>query len=85
MPFSFREGMASLPHRLAAVLGPRLRTGIRVEGLKPLPGGGFRLALKEGERASSLDAASLVVALPAYAAARLLDGLSPTVAQGLAG
>lgn len=81
MLFSFRNGMATLPMRLAAALGPRLRSGVRVEAVRPAPGGGFRLTLLEHGYASTLHAAGVVVALPAYAAARALAPLSENTAS----
>lgn len=85
MPFSFRQGMAVLPRRLAEVLGPRLRAGIRVEGVHPRAGGGYRLALRDKSGPTSLAADSVVVALPAYAAARVLAPMDPALGRSLAG
>jgi oxygen-dependent protoporphyrinogen oxidase len=84
MLFSFRDGMATLPHRLAAALGKQMRSGVRVEGMTPLAGGGFRLKLRTQDRVEVLHADQVVVALPAYAAARLLEPLSPDSAAALA-
>jgi oxygen-dependent protoporphyrinogen oxidase len=82
--FSFRKGMATLPRQLANSLGPRLHSGIRVEGLRPEAGGGFRLSLREHGRATSLCVDGIVVALPAYAAAKVLAPLGPDIAPALA-
>jgi oxygen-dependent protoporphyrinogen oxidase len=82
--FSFRQGMASLPQQLAATLGPRLWSGVRVEGLRAEAGGGFQLSLRDGDSDTSLRVDGVVVALPAYAAARVLAPLEPSVADGLA-
>ncbi|MDP2810106.1 MAG: protoporphyrinogen oxidase [Rhodocyclaceae bacterium] len=85
--FSFREGMATLPQRLAAALGPRLSSGIRVEALLPSAGGGFRLKVCEQGPITTLRATlrarNVVIALPAYAAARLLESFSPDAAHAL--
>lgn len=81
--FSFEQGMASLPRKLAATLGARLWSGVRVEGLRAEAGGGFRLALRDHDRTTALRAAGVVVALPAYAAARVLAPLAPSAAAGL--
>ncbi|MBI4755065.1 MAG: protoporphyrinogen oxidase [Betaproteobacteria bacterium] len=81
---SFRQGMGALPLRLAGALGPRLRQGVRVESLRARAGGGFRLNVRDGEHMASLRAAGVVLALPAYACARLLAGLSPDAAHALA-
>jgi oxygen-dependent protoporphyrinogen oxidase len=82
--FSFAEGMATLPRRLLAELGGRARFGLRVEAVEPLSAG-FRLRLREGEQALALRARGVVVALPAYAAARVLAPLAPDAAGALAG
>lgn len=84
MLFSFRAGMATLPHQLATALGTRLRSGVRVEGLRPTAGGGFRLTLADNGQDSTLHAAGVVVALPAYAAARLLAPLATRAGAALA-
>lgn len=85
MLFSFRHGMATLPRQLARALGPRLRSGVRVEALQADAGGGFRLSVREHDRAATLRAQRVVVALPAYAAARVLAPLCADTAQAMAG
>ncbi len=82
--FSFEQGMASLPRQLAATLGARLWSGIRVEGLRAEAGGGFHLSLRDQGSATSLRVDGVVVALPAYAAARVLAPLAPSAAEALA-
>lgn len=81
---SFREGMASLPRRLANALGPRIWSGAQVTSLHALASGGFRLYLRDGDIDTSLRADGVVVALPAYAAARVLAPLSAAIGDGLA-
>lgn len=83
--FSFANGMGTLPDRLMRSLSGRTRFGVRVEAIEPLRGGGFRLKLRESDGVSSLRACGIVVALPAYAAAKLLQPLSPEVGSALAG
>lgn len=85
MLFSFRHGMATLPRQLAASLGNRLRSGVRVERMEPLAGGSYQLKLRIGEREETLQAGQVVIALPAYAAARLLENMAPEAASRLAG
>lgn len=85
MLFSFRKGMATLPRQLAASLGHNMRTGVRVEAMQALAGGGYRLKLRTQERVETLLTDQVVVALPAYAAGRLLEALSPDAAAALAG
>jgi oxygen-dependent protoporphyrinogen oxidase len=85
MLFSFRHGMATLPRQLAATLGKNLRSGVRVEELHPLAGGGYRIKLRTQDHLENLQASQIVIALPAYAAARLLEPLSADTATALAG
>ncbi len=83
--FSFRGGLATLPERLVQHLHGRLRLGVRVEALEPLAGGGYQLGLHEGGHPSSLRVDAVVVALPAYAAARVLAPMSASAGAALAG
>lgn len=84
--FSFRAGLDTLPTRLAEGLGGRLRLGVRVEAVEPLAGGGYRLGLRErNELPSNMRVGAVVIALPAYAAARVLAPLSPQAGSALAG
>jgi oxygen-dependent protoporphyrinogen oxidase len=73
---SFREGMATLPRALAAALGDRVVTGAQVAGLRPVRAG-FRLKVNGAD----VSAAAVVIALPAYAAARLIEPLDAGAAQ----
>lgn len=82
--FSFADGMATLPARLLQELAGRARFGLRAEAVEPLASG-FRLRLRDGDHAIALRARSVVVALPAYAAARVLAPLSPESGAALAG
>jgi oxygen-dependent protoporphyrinogen oxidase len=72
--------MATLPRALAAALGDRVVTGAQVAGLRPVRTG-FRLKVNGSEVA----AAAVVIALPAYAAARLIEPLDAGAAQAAAG
>jgi len=85
MLFSFRMGMDTLPRRLAGMLGSRLRPGTRVEAIAPAAGGGFRLRVRERDHLATLHAGRVVVAAPAYAAARLLAAFSSDAADAAAG
>jgi len=82
--FSFAGGMATLPARLIATLAGRTRFGVRVEAVEPLRAG-FRLRLRDGAQVAQIHARSVVVALPAYAAARVLAPLSSETGEALAG
>lgn len=86
MLFSFRQGMATLPGHLAAVLGARVRRGIRVEQLATLADGGFQISCyeRQTDHASTLKVDGVVIALPAYAASRLIEGLDTDAAKTLA-
>jgi oxygen-dependent protoporphyrinogen oxidase len=71
---SFKQGMGVLVECLARKLGEDLRLGAKVESVEAYSGGdggkrGWRIRLRGGDE---LSAATLVVAVPAYAAATLL-------------
>ena len=72
-------GMGQLPIRLAAKLS-QVRTGLRAEHLEALPDGRWRVRgggeVREADR--------VVLALPAYEAALLLDSVAPQSAAALA-
>jgi protoporphyrinogen/coproporphyrinogen III oxidase len=78
---SFREGLEALPRALAANLGGRLETGTRLESLTPLPGGRWKLSTTRGES----EADRVVLASPAWEAARLVRSFAPEAADALAG
>ena len=78
---SFRSGMARLPERLAEELGGDIRYGVRVESVAPI-GVGWQLALEDGERITT---DQIVLAVPAYEAARMLDRSRPDLARELQG
>ena len=78
---SFREGLEALPKALTASLGRRLETESRVESLAPLPGGIWRLSTSRGEK----EADRVVVASPAWEAARLVRPFAPEAADALEG
>ncbi len=82
--FSFRDGMAELPQSIVAALPQRVHRGCAVERIEPLPDG-FRLTVRRHEQLSTLRTRAVVVATPAYAAARLLEPLDTAVAGALAG
>ncbi len=82
--FSFREGLGTLPHALARQLAGRLYSGHRAEAVRRSAGGRFRVLVRNGAHARWIMADSVVVALPAYAAAEVLEGLDPPLAEALA-
>ncbi|MDA8389039.1 MAG: protoporphyrinogen oxidase [Nitrospiraceae bacterium] len=66
---SFSGGMEELINALKAVLGERLKTGFRVDGIEKLAAGGYRV---HGEGGGSFEADAVALACPAYEAARIL-------------
>jgi protoporphyrinogen/coproporphyrinogen III oxidase len=77
---SFRDGLETLPRALAARLGARLRLGTTVTAVTPR-GDGWTLRTAAGD----IDAARLVLALPAPAAATLVAAFAPEAAAALSG
>ena len=82
--FSFREGLGTLPRVLATQLAGSLYPGHRVEAVRRGPGGRFRVLVRSGAAARLIMADSVVIALPAYAAAEVLGGLDAPLAEALA-
>lgn len=78
--WSFRNGIAQLPARVAEVLGDRLRLNARVSALR-YADQSWRTECASGE---VFQARRVVVATPAYAAAELLADHDPGLARGLA-
>jgi protoporphyrinogen oxidase len=76
---SFEEGMGQIVAALVTRLGPVVRTAAGVTGIAP-SARGYRLALTGG---SSVDADAVILASPAFAAARLLVGLGVAPAREL--
>lgn len=83
--FSFREGLGTLPNALAARLAGRVFLGHRVESVQRAAGGRFRVRVRRGGDARWIGADSVVVALPAYAAANVLAALDRLLVEALAG
>ncbi len=76
---SFSGGLGTLVEALAAELGDALKTGVRVDGLA-LRNGGWRVRTNEGEE----EAKAVLLALPAPAAAALLEPLGFAALDALA-
>jgi len=81
--FSFRGGMQTLTDALARAVD-RVATGVRVERIERSFDGGWTVTGVRGGEALARRARALVLAVPAYEAARLLRELAPPAAQGLA-
>lgn len=82
--FSFRDGLGLLPQVLSQRLAGRVFLNTRVESIKRTAGGGFKVAVRERRAMQSLSADCVVIALPAYAAARVVDRLDANVSDALA-
>jgi len=76
---TFATGMSDVVQALVACLVPRLRTTQGVTAVARAPRG-WRLSFTG---ASSLDAEAVILAVPAWVAARLLAGLGVSVARAL--
>lgn len=81
---SFRQGMGTLPRAIAQWLTGRVFLGHRVEAVQHRAGGGYRVKVWHGGVAQWTAADSIIVALPAYAAAAVLCGLDQRIAGALA-
>lgn len=81
---TLRRGIGGLIDRLASEVGQRLRTGVRVSSLSVLPAGDargrFALDIEGGAPAF---ADSVVLAVPANAASRLLSVVEPRASESL--
>lgn len=78
---SLRRGLASLPEQLAADLGTRVHVGCGVRGLSPV-GGGWRVEAEDG---TTFDVDAVLLAVPAYVAAGLVESVAPGAAADLTG
>jgi protoporphyrinogen/coproporphyrinogen III oxidase len=76
---TFAGGMAEIIEALTGRLGPVVRTAQGVSGMAP-SSRGWRLALTGG---STRDAEGIILAIPAWAAARLLAAVGVPGARGL--
>lgn len=75
---SFRDGMQELPLALAGALGDRVRTDVRVEGLRA-DRGGWRVE----HAAGAVEAEAVIVCTTAPSAASLLAEAAPETAAAL--
>ena len=79
---SFRDGMGTLPGTLeAAMPGVQVMRGRRVTAIRPLSDTGWEVAI-EG---STSEAAAVVLAVPAWVAAPLVEAWQPSLSRALAG
>lgn len=78
---SFKRGMSTLTDAMARSVDKHIRYGVDVRAVERRSGGGYLVrTLADGV----LEADAVVVAVPAYAAARLVDGLDAELAAMLA-
>jgi protoporphyrinogen/coproporphyrinogen III oxidase len=76
---SFRRGLQVLPQTLAQELGENLLTEARVSAIKTGQIDRFAVTIEHRNETKTIAAASLVIATPALAAARLLNECAPEV------
>lgn len=81
--YSFQDGLGALPRALAARLSDAVWPNTRARRIERLPAG-FRVHVDRAGSALSIDAAHVVVATPADAAAELVGSLAPNLADELA-
>ncbi len=79
--FSWRDGVGTLPRALAGRLGDRLRTGIPVRRIRPLPGGFW----VEAGTAGTVETRTVVIATQPHVAAALLEDVDRSAMEAAAG
>lgn len=77
---SFRDGLNTLPQRLAQELGSALMLEAEVRSISKSPEG-FELAVEHQAQLKQFTCSTLIVATPADAAARLLAAISPSLSS----
>jgi protoporphyrinogen/coproporphyrinogen III oxidase len=81
--FSFRRGMQTLTDALARAVG-RVTTGVRVDRIERHADGTWTVSGTRGAEPFLRRARAVVLAAPAYEAAKLVRELAPAAAEGLA-
>ena len=79
--FSWSGGISTLPHALDAQLNTRIRTGVTVRRIEPLPSG-FRV---DAGAAGMIEARSVVLATQPHVAGMLLETIDEAAAQAALG
>jgi len=85
---SFHKGMATLPRALATHLGKNVRGGVHADAVTRLEADGrprYEIQVTQGGRQETISARAVVLALPAYAASRLVAKISSPLATTLSG
>jgi oxygen-dependent protoporphyrinogen oxidase len=80
---SFRGGLDELTAALAAYLGPDLRLGASLRSVEHNVSG-YQVAIEERDQRQSLEAAAVVMALPAHVATGVLEQFDSQIAETLA-
>lgn len=78
--FALRRGLGAIAGGLVNSLGDAVRTGTRVTALEPRKEG-WRVSYSDGDGSGTLDATGVVLAVPARAAAELIEPFAPEAAQ----
>jgi oxygen-dependent protoporphyrinogen oxidase len=82
---SFRRGLEALPRALAKGLGENFLRAAKVTGIRESKDAtstsGYEVAFEHQGSSQTIKASTLIVATPAYAAARLLEGCAPEIAS----
>jgi|HubBroStandDraft_6_1064221.scaffolds.fasta_scaffold69798_2 oxygen-dependent protoporphyrinogen oxidase len=85
---SFRRGLATLPSAMAEKLGSRLQTGLAVSSINQcgLSGNEYlEIRAHRSGDSTTAQAAAIVIATPAYAAAHLMESMSDPLKHILSG
>ncbi len=82
---SFRGGIQTLPRAMAGKLGARAQMSARVTGIERVAGGLYRVRAEGAGGAADFAARAVVVAVPAHAAAHLVEQISAALAKTLSG
>lgn len=80
---SFRSGMSTLLDAMAGKLQPEVATGVTVDSIEPSGPGIWRIC-SDGPPSEALSSRAIVLATPAYTAAKILKRVSESVALALA-
>jgi protoporphyrinogen/coproporphyrinogen III oxidase len=85
---SFHQGVAALPNAMAAKLGDRLQTQARAISLNPNETVGnktYEVRIERALGSETMQAATIVIATPAYVSAHLIESISAQLGQTLSG
>lgn len=83
LTFNFPTGIAEWPQAIAAALGPRrVWCGVRATEVRP-DGALWKVTVERERLPETVEARAVILALPAYAAARLVEGIDIRAAAAL--